>query len=129
MIEYIKIDTLYKRDMEGSKKLLEGEFRNPTVEFLKDNKWIFTEKIDGTNISVYWDGHTVTFNGRTEKAEIPAHLLSYLTATFKTSEAEQIFEEKFGEMLDMNLSKLWEIVKDRKAWHTAVQGVTESDTT
>ena len=98
MIEYIKIDTLYKRDMEGSKKLLEGEFRNPTVEFLKDNKWIFTEKIDGTNISVYWDGHTVTFNGRTEKAEIPAHLLSYLTATFKTSEAEQIFEEKFGEM-------------------------------
>ena len=98
MIEYNKIDTLYKRDMEGSKRLLEGEFRNPAVEFLKDNRWIFTEKIDGTNISVCWDGHTVTFNGRTEKAEIPAHLLSYLTATFKTSEAEQIFEEKFGEM-------------------------------
>ena len=37
MIEYNKIETLYKRDMEGSKKLLEGEFRNPTVEFLKDN--------------------------------------------------------------------------------------------
>ena len=32
MIEYNKIDTLYKRDMEGSKKLLEGEFRNPAVE-------------------------------------------------------------------------------------------------
>jgi hypothetical protein len=25
MIEYNKIDTLYKRDMEGSKKLLEGD--------------------------------------------------------------------------------------------------------
>jgi hypothetical protein len=47
MIEYNKIDTLYKRDMEGSKKLLEGEFRNPTVEFLKDNIWTFTEKVDG----------------------------------------------------------------------------------
>ena len=27
---------------------------------------------------------------------------------------------------DMNLSKLWEIVKDREAWHTAVHGVTKS---
>lgn len=97
MIEYNKIDTLYKRDMEGTKKLLEGEFRNPTVEFLKDNIWQFTEKIDGTNISVCWDGHTITFNGRTERAQIPTHLLNYLMATFKTNEAEQIFEEKFGE--------------------------------
>ena len=97
MIEYNKIDTLYKRDMEGSKRLLEGEFRNPTVEYLKDNIWQFTEKIDGTNIRVHWDGHRVQFGGRTERAEIPVHLLSFLNATFGTSEAEQIFEEKFGE--------------------------------
>ena len=31
--------------------------------------------------------------------------------------------------VDMNLSKLQEIVKDREAWSTAVHGVTESDTT
>lgn len=98
MIKYDKIETLYKRDMEGTKKLLEGEFRNPTVEFLKDNIWQFTEKIDGTNIRVFWDGHEVSFAGRTDKAQIPAFLLSYLTETFKTSEAEQIFEEKFGEI-------------------------------
>jgi hypothetical protein len=97
MIEYNKIETLYKRDMEGTKQLLEGEFRNPTVEFLKDNIWQFTEKFDGTNIRVYWDGHTVTFGGRTDRAQIPTHLLDYLLATFKTNEAEQIFEEKFGE--------------------------------
>ena len=97
MIKYDKIETLYKRDMEGTKKLLEGEFRNPTVEFLKDNIWQFTEKIDGTNIRVFWDGHEVSFAGRTDKAQIPTFLLSYLTETFKTSEAEQIFEEKFGE--------------------------------
>ena len=29
---------------------------------------------------------------------------------------------------DMSLSKLWEIVKDREAWHAVVQGVTRSQT-
>ena len=97
MIEYNKIETLWQRDMEGSKQLMEGVFRNPTVEFLKDNIWQFTEKFDGTNISVCWDGHTIEFHGRTTAAQIPSHLANYLIATFKTDEAEQMFEQKFGE--------------------------------
>ena len=28
--------------------------------------------------------------------------------------------------MDMNLSKPWEILKDREAWHAAVHGVTKS---
>ena len=30
--------------------------------------------------------------------------------------------------VDMSLSKLWEMVKDREAWHAAIHGVTKSGT-
>ena len=34
--------------------------------------------------------------------------------------------ESITDSMDMNLSKLWEIVKDREAWHATVYGVAAS---
>jgi len=97
MTEYHKIETLYERDTTGSKKLIEGRWRNESVEFLKDSEWVFTEKIDGTNTRIHWDGHKVTFGGRTDDAQIPAHLVNYLNKTFGGDINEQLFEQKFGD--------------------------------
>ena len=97
MREYHKIETVFNRDTDGSKKLIDGSFRNETVEFLKNAEWIWTEKVDGTNIRIFWDGHKVQIGGRTDSAQIPADLVTYLTQTFMTHETEELFEQKFGE--------------------------------
>ena len=36
--------------------------------------------------------------------------------------------DRITDSIDMNLSKLWETVKERGAWHAAVHGVTKSRT-
>lgn len=97
MRKYEKIETIFTRDMNGSKKLLFYQFRDSTVEFLQYNDWIWSEKIDGTNIRVYWDGHTVTFGGRTDNAQIPAELVTKLNELFGGETNAQIFEQMFGE--------------------------------
>lgn len=97
MTEYHKIETLFERDINGTKKLIEGAFRNDAVKYLANNDWYFTEKIDGTNIRIHWDGHKVEFAGRTDRAQIPKSLMDYLTNTFGSMEAEEMFEQKFGE--------------------------------
>lgn len=94
--EYEKIETPFKRD-DGTKKLNESLWRNETIEYLKDIEWEFTEKIDGTNIRIYWDGHKVNYYGRTDKAQIPSTLMNKLIELFGGNVNEEVFEQHFGD--------------------------------
>lgn len=95
--EYHKIDGLYMREETGNHKLIDSVFRNPAVEFLKDNEWVFTEKVDGTNVRIFWDCHKVSFQGRTDRSNLPKPLLDFLKKTFGEESIEELFEQIFGE--------------------------------
>lgn len=94
--KYPKIETCFQRSLE-TKKLLNGVWRSDELEYLRSCEWIWTEKVDGTNIQIRWDGHRVEFGGRTERANIPQPLMEYLETTFGGEVNEEIFEQLFGE--------------------------------
>jgi hypothetical protein len=96
-MHYHKIPAVYKRESVKPHKIIEGEYATPELEFLRDCEWVFTEKIDGTNIRIMWDGHAVHFGGRTDNAQIPTKLLDRLTQLFMSDANEQMFEQVFGE--------------------------------
>jgi len=79
-MEYPKIQSLFKRDPKG--KFIIDDWSLPEFEYLKFNRWEWTEKIDGMNIRVIWDGKNVVFRGRTDRAQLPDDLVDHLTKTF-----------------------------------------------
>lgn len=82
MEPYCKIQTLFKRDPD-THKLLIGEYSRPEFEYLKNNTWLFTEKVDGTNIRVMSLPHgEVVFSGKTNNSQISAKLVKRLIELF-----------------------------------------------
>jgi len=96
MDKYHKIQTIYLRDPETNyKTLLEGQWARPEFEYLKDNEWHFTEKVDGTNIRAAWDcvANHVNFKGKTDKAQIPPFLLDKLGQTFTVERFSSLYPD------------------------------------
>jgi len=83
MRQYHKIQTVFKRNPETRfKTLLMGKYSTPEFEYLAQNNWVFTEKVDGTNIRIMFDGESITFGGKTDRAQIPARLVTRLNEVF-----------------------------------------------
>lgn len=99
-MEYNKINSIWKRhgmimddaqrkdpSLKGKKlSLIDGDYA--CREFGSINKWLVDEKVDGTNIRVFWEQehvgavHDVRFGGRTDRAQLPPTLLKSLTDLF-----------------------------------------------
>jgi len=92
MQEYHKIQTVFLRDPTTKyKTLLMGQWSKPEFKLLKDIEWTWTEKVDGTNIRVMWNGKELTFGGKTDKAQIPTELVNRLNKLFHREDFESTF--------------------------------------
>ncbi|NCD07793.1 MAG: hypothetical protein EOL97_16915 [Spirochaetia bacterium] len=96
MKEYHKIETLFK--FNGETKKYTNELYNKNVELLKDNQWLFTEKIDGTNLRIYWDGHKLQYGGRTNNAQFSKDQIEFIEERLTNENIETIFEQKFQDV-------------------------------
>lgn len=91
---YPKIPGLYKRDPKTHKVI--REFTSPELEALYDQPiWIAREKVDGTNLRVIWDGHRVSWAGRTDNATFSEPQTEFLAKTFNNDASETLFETTF----------------------------------
>lgn len=88
-MKYPKINTIWKRDKDNKFNIIEGDFSKPEFEAIR--LWDITEKIDGTNIRVMYENGGVTFGGRTDNAQIPAHLFTHLQNTFTIDKMYKVF--------------------------------------
>jgi ATP-dependent RNA circularization protein (DNA/RNA ligase family) len=111
MIEYSKINTIYKRDMADKGRIIENEWACPEFEYLAANEWLFTEKVDGTNIRVAWmAGLGTKIGGRTDGAQIPTFLYEKIQQILPVSRFESCIDKTseltlFGEGYGAKIQK------------------------
>lgn len=103
MKEYHKIDTVFKRDPATNfKTLLMGDYSQDAFRYLSGNEWVFTEKVDGTNIRVMFPAYQeqgkqygIAFGGKTDAAAIPAFLVQRLQERFLNDEQRERLAQIF----------------------------------
>lgn len=94
-LTYTKINTLYKRNEKGM--IMLGDFSRPEFEYLYNVKWKAFEKVDGTNMSYYWDGHNMQIHGKSENASIPSRLLTVMEGLLNEDKLREVFPIKYDE--------------------------------
>lgn len=92
MSQYHKIETAFERD-EATHKVYPDRLKNPVYALLK--RYVWTEKIDGTNIRVIWKPLNVEqrleFRGKTDNAQLHADLVTWLIKNITAEKLEDVF--------------------------------------
>ena len=73
---------------------MKGQWALPEFQYLALNEWVFTEKVDGTNIRVMFDDFSnhVSFSGKTDRARMPPLLRKRLGELFpNASKFQEVF--------------------------------------
>lgn len=94
-VTYTKINTLWKRNEKGHTVI--GDFSREEFRYLYDNLWRAFEKVDGTNMSIYFDGYETQIHGKSESAQIPKHLLSKMESLVNIDALKEVFPIKYNE--------------------------------
>src|SRR4030042_420136 len=102
MSTYPKIQSIYKRGIKG--KIIPGEFSLPEFNYLKDNMWMYIEKIDGMNIRVSHCNGDLVIRGRTDRAIIPSGLQEKIRNVFSNIKEDNLifFGEGIGPKIQGN---------------------------
>lgn len=106
---YPKINTLWKRG--GPKNhIIPGDYARPEFEYLAYTMpFVWTEKLDGTNTRLYWNGQVVRIGGRTDNAQWNPRVYEALQAIANPLAFEHVYGKKhvvlYGETFGAGIQK------------------------
>ncbi len=105
MQEYPKIQSVFTRATDGPARgrFVEGDWRCPEFHYLRNCRWVWKEKVDGTNIRIGWDGETVRLAGRSDKAQLYGPLVARLQELFPAEKLATVFPPEDGAATDVCL--------------------------
>jgi len=110
---------------------IEGDWTRPEFQYLKDNFWVGTEKIDGMNIRVIYrtvanngieinDADKVSFRGKTDNANMPPLLLEVLNKMFPVEKFKKMFGMQdvtlYGEGYGAGIQKGGNYIRDGQSF-------------
>lgn len=96
MNTYHKINSIFKRNTDlKHNPMIPWDWSQPEFEYLAHTEWEFTEKVDGTNIRLMWDGQDLSIGGKTDNAQIPQGLVEWFMR--HKEQHLETYREKFGE--------------------------------